>query len=73
MYYHVLYFVFYFFTVHGTYALLTLHIPSIVFYAVVMILQRYVKRNEIYIKFVNEVIQVRKAMKSLEVIYEEPI
>ncbi len=72
-YYVLLYFVFYFCPFHLLYALLTLDYYVTVFYILVIILQRYIKKNRKYINFLNDVIQIRKAFRCFEVRYEEVI
>lgn len=56
-YYVLLYFVFYFCPFHLLYALLTLNYYVTVFYILVIILQRYIKKNRKYINFLNDVPQ----------------
>ena len=53
--------------------IVTLNYPVIAFYVLVIILQRMVKKNQAYINFVNNVIQVRKGIKSATICYDEPI
>ena len=70
VYYQFTYFVFYTMMIHTLYVIVTLNYHWALFYAVVSILQRKVKRNQRYIDFVSNVLQYRKGLKSTQIIYE---
>ena len=53
--------------------LVTLDYGWIIFYGLVTIFQRKVKRNQRIIDYCNNVIQFRKGLKSTQIIYEEKI
>jgi len=58
---------------HTMYIFWTLDYFWIIFYFIVMALQRKVKRSQMYIDFVCNVLQMRKGVKSHSIIYEEKI
>lgn len=72
-YYVLLYFIFYFCPAHLFLALVTLDYYVIAFYGLVVVLQRFVKRNKKYIDFLNNTIQIRKAFRGFHLRYEEVI
>ena len=72
-YFQLIYILWYFCNFHFVYAVFTLNYPVIAFYLAVTVLQTFVGRSESYVRFVTDVIQVRKGLKKAEVIYEEEI
>ena len=73
IYFNFTYAVCYFVTFHTLYIIWTQDYISMAIYAVIMILQRKTKRNQRYIDFVSNVLQMRKGLKSTSIIYEEKI
>jgi hypothetical protein len=73
LYYFSLYFVFYFCPLHCLYALLTLDHLTVAFYLLVVVVQWQVKKNQKYVDFLNNIIQLRKGPKIVSIRYEENI
>ncbi len=45
----------------------------VIFYILAVVLQKYVKRSQPYIDFINNVIQIRRGLKKVELNFEEVI
>lgn len=67
------YFITYFVAFHLVYAIVTLNIHIIAFYAVVSILQTRFKRSQRFIDWVNNTFQFKNVIKSSKAIFEEEI
>jgi len=64
----MIYAIFYFVGFHTLYAICTLNYHVLIFYALVIILQRNTKRSQKYIDWLNKVIQFRKGLHSTQII-----
>jgi len=69
-YFQFCYFIWYFATFHMFYCIFTLNFQVLLFYAVFCALQSRVKKSDKYVKFINTVIQPRKSLRQVEIIYE---
>ena len=72
-YYQLLYLSWYLCSAHMVYAALTLNYPVVIFYTLIILAQTKVKRNQKYIDFLNNVLQIRRGLGGVDVIYEEDI
>ena len=52
------------------YSLVTLHLPLILFLSSISLLQNMISRNQKYVDFVNDFIQVRRYTQGYELIFE---
>ena len=73
LYFQAIYVLWYAGSAYLVYAVLTFNIPVCIFYAALIMIQTKIKKSSTYVNFCNKIIQARKGLSEVKLIYEEEI